>query len=91
MDEESIKNEPNAPHQMALPMKKIRINEVMNVIKYKIHSKKAPGYDLITRKILQELSQKGLRAITPIYNAILRNEYFVSMESRTNHNDRKTG
>ena len=74
--EETIKNELNAPHQMALPMKKIRINEVINVIKYKIHPKKAPGYDLITGKILQELSQKALKAITQIYNAIIRTEYF---------------
>jgi potassium voltage-gated channel Eag-related subfamily H protein 8 len=57
-------------------MKKIRINEVKNVIKYKINPKKAPGYDLITGKVLKELSQKGLRAITQIYNAIIRNEYF---------------
>ena len=61
---------------MALPMKKIRINEVINVIKYKIHPKKAPGYDLITEKILQELSQKALKAIAQIYNAIIRTEYF---------------
>jgi hypothetical protein len=78
MEEDTIKNELNAPHQMTLPMKKIRINEVKNVIKHKIHPKKAPGYDLITGKVLQELSQKGLRAITQIYNAILRIEYFPS-------------
>jgi hypothetical protein len=42
--------------------------------KYKIHPKKAPGYNLITGKILQELSQTGLRAITQISNAILRIE-----------------
>jgi hypothetical protein len=41
---------------MAPPKNKIRINEVINVKKYKIHPKKAPGYDLITGKILQELS-----------------------------------
>jgi hypothetical protein len=43
---------------MTLPMKKIRINEVKIVIKHKIHPKKAPGYDLNTGKVLQELSQK---------------------------------
>ena len=69
-------NELYDPHQMTLPMKKIRINEVKNVLKHKIHPKKAPGYDLITGKVLQELSQKGVRAITRIYNAILRIEYF---------------
>jgi hypothetical protein len=75
-EEETIKNELNAPNQMTLPMKKIRINEVTNVIKHNIHPKKAPGYDLITGKVLQELSQKGFKAITQIYNAILRIEYF---------------
>jgi hypothetical protein len=72
-EEETINNDLNAPHQTALPMKKIRINEVQNVIQYKICPKKAPGYVLITGKILKELSQKGLRAITQIYNAILQN------------------
>ena len=61
---------------MTLPMKKIRIIEVKIVIKHKIHRKKSPGYDLITGKVLQEISQKGLRAITQIQNAILRIEYF---------------
>jgi hypothetical protein len=72
MEEETIKNELNAPHHMTLPMKKIQLNEVKNVIKHKIHPRKTPGYDLITGKVLQELSQKGLKAITQIYNAILR-------------------
>jgi len=75
MAEETINNDLNAPHQMALPMKEIRINEVKH-IQYKINQKKSPGYDLITGKILKELSQKGLRAITQIYNAILHTEYF---------------
>jgi len=76
MEEETITNELNVPHQMTLAMKKIRINEVKNVIQSKIHPIKAPGYDLITGKVLQELSQKGLSAITQIYNDILRIEYF---------------
>ena len=76
MEEETINNDLNAPHQMAAPMKKIRISEVKNVIRYKINPKKAPGYDLIAGKTLKELFQKGLRAITQIYNAILQTEYF---------------
>jgi hypothetical protein len=35
-----------------------------------------PGYDLITGKLLKELPRKGIRAITQIYNAIFRLEYF---------------
>ena len=58
MEEEIIANELNIPQQMALPMKKIRINQVKNVIQRKIHPTKAPGYDLITGKDLQELVPK---------------------------------
>jgi hypothetical protein len=76
MEEETINNDLNAPHEMAAPMNKIRINEVKNVIQYKISPNKAPGYNLIAGKILKELSQKGLRAITQIYNAILQTDYF---------------
>jgi hypothetical protein len=76
MEEETINNDLNAPCQMALPMKKIRINKVKNVIQYKINPRKAPGYDTITGKILKELSQKVLRTITRIYSAILQTEYF---------------
>ena len=61
---------------MALPLQKIRLHEVENIIQHKSHPSKAPGYDLITGKILQELPKKGLRAITQIYNAVLRTEYF---------------
>jgi len=53
MEEETVTNELNVPHQMALPMKKIRINEVKIVIQRKIHPTKAAGYDLITGKFLQ--------------------------------------
>ena len=41
-----------------------------------IQKKKAPVYDLITGKILKEVSQKGLRGIAQIYKAILQTEYF---------------
>jgi hypothetical protein len=77
MDEETILHELNTPHQMALPLKKIRLHEVVQVIQYKTHATKAPGYDLITGKILKELSRKGFRAVTQIYNAVLRLEYFL--------------
>jgi hypothetical protein len=53
MEEETVNNVLNVLHQIPLPMKKIRINEVKDVIQYKINPKKAPGYDLITGKILK--------------------------------------
>jgi hypothetical protein len=59
-EEGPINNDLNAPHQMALPMKKIRINEVKKSYNIrKINPKKAPGYDLIIGKILKERSQNG--------------------------------
>jgi hypothetical protein len=75
-EEETVVNDLNAPYQMALPMKKICINDAKNVIQYKINPKKASGYDLITGKILKKKTKKGLRAITQIFNAILQTEYF---------------
>lgn len=48
--------------------------EVYNTIQK--DAKKAPGYDLITGKILKELPDKALRLITIIYNAVLRLNYY---------------
>jgi hypothetical protein len=61
---------------MALPLSKIGIKEVEQIIKRDTHPTKAPGYDLITGNILKELPKKGLQAITQIYNAIFRLENF---------------
>jgi hypothetical protein len=49
-EEETINNHLNSPHQMALPMRKILINEVKNIILYEISPKKTTSYDLITGK-----------------------------------------
>ncbi|CAH2100420.1 unnamed protein product [Euphydryas editha] len=46
-------------------------SEVENIIK-KANSKKAPGYDLITNKVLQELPDSGITLLTAIYNAITK-------------------
>jgi len=39
-------------------------------------TKKASGYDLITGRILKELPEVGLRAITLIFNSAMRTGYF---------------
>jgi hypothetical protein len=83
LDEETIKNELNAPHQMALPMKKIHI-EVKNVIKHKIHPKKAPGYDLITGRNYSGTFPKWLQSDnTNIQRHTTDRILSPSMESRT--------
>lgn len=41
-------------------------------------SKKAPGYGLITGKLLKELRHKGVILLTTIFNAVLRLRHFPS-------------
>jgi hypothetical protein len=40
--------------------------------------KKSPGYDLITGKILKELSTIGTKYLTQLFNAILILNYFLT-------------
>jgi hypothetical protein len=74
--EEAILKQLNIPHQMTTPLRKIRVQEVEHIIQSDTRPNKAPGYDLITGKLLKELPRTGLRAITQIFNAIFRLEYF---------------
>jgi hypothetical protein len=60
---------------MALSINKINQRELETIILHGISSKKAPGYELITGKILRNLPDKGFKLLTYIYNAILRLEY----------------
>ena len=66
----------NVPFQMTLPACKFKLKEVQAVITREINPKKAPGYDLITGKVLQEITKKCLKAITQIFNSILRLGHF---------------
>jgi hypothetical protein len=59
-----------------LPIKKIKINEVKMIIKNNLNPKMAPGYDLITGKVLKELSEKGMKMFTILFNAVLRTSIF---------------
>lgn len=47
-----------------LAYENITLQEVKHFIKNEINPKKAPGFDLIAEKVLQELPVKGIRAIT---------------------------
>jgi len=61
---------------MEMPIQKIKTNEVLKIIQNELKANKAPGYDLITGKLLKKLPHKAVRHITIIYNAILRLNYF---------------
>lgn len=76
-EEEFIHQALDVPFQMDPPIRPVKISEIKSIIKG-LKPKKAPGYDLITGKILKELPQEGLKFITTIFNAILRLHYFPS-------------
>lgn len=43
---------------MEMPIKKINIKEVYNIIQKDLNANKTPGYDLTTSKMLKELPEK---------------------------------
>lgn len=64
------------PFQMDLPISNFTTNEIKTIIYKDLSNKKAPGFDLITGRILKELPKKGMRLIALLYNAVLRLGYF---------------
>lgn len=66
------------PDQMELPIKKFKVKEVQDMINNDLNAKKAPGWDLITGRILKELPARVIRIITMLFNAALKLEYFPS-------------
>lgn len=61
---------------MELPIKNFKISEIKSLIKNDLNSKKAPGFDLITGKVIKELPDISVKLITMIFNSILRLLYF---------------
>lgn len=74
--EDEIHQVLNETYQMELPLKKIKMHEVIKIIKHDISPKKAPGYDLINGSILQNLPKKGWKFLTQLFNAVLRTSFF---------------
>ena len=64
-----------APGLPTSPVKPFTIAEVHNAI-LRQRTTKSPGFDLINGKVLHELPAVGVRAITYLYNSILRTGYF---------------
>lgn len=57
------------------PVERVTPSEVKRVV-LGLNPRKAPGYDLITGKILQELPRKGIIMLTMIINAVLRTGFY---------------
>jgi hypothetical protein len=60
----------DVPCQMSLPMSPFSPNEVAKAIAH-TNARKAPGYDLITGKVLKELPKKAVTLLTILYNSML--------------------
>lgn len=75
-DEQEIHQFLEAPHQLQLPPRNFTITEVTSTIFKNLNPKKSPGYDLITGRVLQELTPLAIRLITLLFNAVLRLNYF---------------
>jgi len=63
---------------MSLPSKPISSSEIVCLIK-KLPAHKAPGHDLITNKVLKNLSKKCILSFAHIFNSMLRLSYFPSI------------
>jgi hypothetical protein len=74
-EEKEILHALETPGQLETPVKKFKLAEVRSAIN-QLPPKKAPGYDLITGRVLKELPDIGIRTITHIFNSVLRTGYF---------------
>lgn len=74
-EQEDIENFLHIPCPLSLPAKSISAADIRFTIKT-MKVKKAPGFDLITGKIIQELPEKVIALLTHIYNAMLRVSYW---------------
>jgi len=60
-EEDEIHRPLNEPYQLELPLHNFKKNEVAKIIRNNLNPKKAPGYDLITGQILQNLPEEGCK------------------------------
>jgi hypothetical protein len=65
----------DVPCQMSLPIKPFSPKEVVEAIAH-TNALKAPGYDLISVKVLKELPKKAITLLTILYNSMLRFSYY---------------
>jgi hypothetical protein len=66
----------DSPNQLSLPITPFKATDIKSIIVSDLSCKKAPGYDLITGKVLKELPRKAIIFLTMLFNSVLRMEYF---------------
>ena len=65
----------DVPCPMSLPISSFSPAEV-SAVNARLNVRKAPGYDLITWKVLQELPHTAVVFLTTLYNSMLRLSYY---------------
>jgi len=65
----------DVPCQTSIPIKPFSPKEVVEVIAH-TNVSKAPGYDLISGKVLNELPKKAITLLTILYNSMPRLSYY---------------
>lgn len=74
-NEQEVQEFLDSPLQLDFPIQKFKPAEVSLVITNDLKPNKAPGYDLITGKLLKELPRKGVIFLTYLFNAMLSLDY----------------
>lgn len=74
--EEHVNRTLDEPLQLRDAIKYFSPKEIKQIIHKELHARKTPGYDLITGRILKELSRKGIVHLTSICNSIIRTGHF---------------
>jgi hypothetical protein len=74
-DDEAIMQLLEASYQLEPPVPRFRCTDIQTIIN-SLHSKKSPGYDLITVLILKSLPPIGIKYLTQLFNSALFLGYF---------------
>ncbi|KAJ8706107.1 hypothetical protein PYW07_010884 [Mythimna separata] len=64
--------------QLDVPLKVATPGEIRGIIN-QLDNKKAPGFDLIDKKVLSELPRKAIMYLTTVFNCIIRLGYFPAL------------
>ncbi|CAH2207630.1 jg844, partial [Pararge aegeria aegeria] len=75
VDESNIDEILRRDFQLDLPLECVTPKEIRRTV-CTLKDKKAPGFDLIDKKVLMELPRKGIMFLTILFNSIIRIGYF---------------
>jgi hypothetical protein len=75
-EEDQITAQLGSPFQLSPPIQCFSPGEIIETIKDNLNPKKAPGYDLITGRLLKEITRKVIMLLTAMFNAVIRTGFY---------------